>query len=432
MAIIANGASEIDTVIFRFADNGVEIKNWIDYSYNQDFLKPTSEWSFTIDDSDGNLVDTLVGGVGVDLYLNDKIQCAGIIEKVTTSINPGSGTILHVQGRDIMAKVVEGAVNPKLQFPTNTTLQSIIKTVLTPLGISLIDNSDHTNLNVLTGKTYAPDEDQGFNKKALKELKANYGEGSYAFIDKLLKRQGFMMWARADGKGVVISQPNWTNNSGLVIKHTQNPKNTTNNVLFGDKIVDITGQPTMIYCKGFTNGDDAAVVSSDLVMVNELVGLDYDGVPLPEVAAIIAQYQDQGVKILNLRNVLIPLRQSLYQKPIVYGAIFIKDKEAQDQAQLENFVKRAMANIQVKMFNLHYRVVGHTQNGVPWAVNTLVNVKDEVLDINESYWVLERTFSKSDAGGTYTDLKLIKPYTLDISTNGGKGTTSKVPYSKKK
>jgi prophage tail gpP-like protein len=431
MTTILNGQSEIDTVNIRYSDNGVEILDWESFDYNQNFLKPTCEWSFNIADPNGNFVDTLVGGVGIDIFINDKIQCAGIIEKITTSINPGGGTILHVQGRDIMAKVVENAINPKLQFPNNTTLESIIKAVLAPLGITQIDDSDHTNLNVLTGKRYPPDEDQGFNKKALKELKANYGEGCYQFLDKLMKRQGFMMWARADGKGVVVSQPNWKNNSELIVKHTQNIKNSTNNVLYGDKIVDITGQPTMIYCKGFTTGAAAPVVSSDVIMINELIGLDYEGNPLPEVIDIIAQYQDQGVKILNLRDVLIPLRQSLYQKPINTGAIFIKDKEAQDQGQLENFLKRTMAHIQVKMFNLHYRVVGHTQNGIPWAVNTLVNVIDDVLDIHEPYWVIEKTFHKSIDAGTYTDLKLIKPYTLDISTNGGKGTTSKVPYKKK-
>lgn len=428
---IPNGASELDTVSFRYADNGVEITNWIDYHYNQDFMKPTCEWSFTINDEDGSLMDTLVYGVGVNLFINDKIQCAGLIEKVTTEINPSGGTVLTVQGRDIMAKVVEGIVNPKLQFPTNTTLQSIIKTVLAPLGITQIDNSDSTNLNIMTGKTFAPDEDQGFNKKALKELKTHYGEGCFQFIDKLLKRHGFMMWARADGKGVVISQPNYTNTPIYTIKHSQNAKNTDNNVIHGAKVVDGTGQPTMVYCKGFTNGDDADVVSSDVVMVNELVGLDYNGIPLPEVSAIIAQYQDQGVKILNLRNVLIPLRQSFFQKPIVVGACFVKDDEAQDQAQLENFVKRTMANFQVKMVKVHYRVKGHTFNGIPWAVNTMVNVKDEALDIDEPYWIIERTFGKSFSDGTYTDLRLIKPFTLDISTSGGKGTTTKIPYKKK-
>lgn len=430
MAIIANGASEIDTITLRFADNLIEIDNWIDYHYNQDFLKPTCEWSFTINDEDGNLVDTLVYGVGINIYLNGKIQCAGLIEKVTILEDDHGGTLLRVQGRDIMAKVVEGCVNPKLQFGTATTLQAIVTKVLTPLGITQIDNSDHLNLNVLTGKSYAPDEDAGFNKRQMKELKSHYGEGSWQFLDKLLKRQGFMMWARADGTGVVISQPNYNNNSGLVIKHSQNTKNTTNNVLFGEKVVDGTGQPALLYCKGFTNGDDAQVVSSDIIMVNELVGLDINGIPLPAVSAIIADYQAQGVKILDLRNNLIPLRQSFYQKPIVTAPCFIKDDEAQDSGQLQNFVKRTMAHFQVKMVNLHYRLLGHTQNSTPWAINTLVQVDDDVLDIHEPYWVMERTFSKTYSDGTITDLKLIKPYTFDISTFGGKGTTTKVPYSK--
>lgn len=422
---MVNEKSDSDNVTFRFADNGLEIANWLSYTYNQDFMKPTCEWSFTIDDSEGNLTDTLVYGVGINLYINNNIQCAGIIEKVTETIDPRSGTVLKVQGRDIMAKVVEGCVSPKLQFPTNSKLESIIKTVLKPLGITQIDNSDHLNLNVLTGKSFAPDEDQEFSKKQLKELKTHYGEGAFQFIDKLLKRHGFMMWARADGKGVVISQPNYTNKPIYVLKRSQNNTNT-NNVLYAERVVDGTGQPAMLYCKGFNNGDDTNVVSYDIIMVNELIGLDYNGDLLPEVAAYIADYQDQGAKVLNLRNVLIPLRQSFYQKPILVGSCFIKDDEAQSQEQLENFVKRTMAHYQVKMNTLRYRVVGHTQNQIPWAVNTLVHVYDEVLGIDEPYWIINRTFSKSYSEGTYTDLKLIKPYTLDISTSGGKGTTKKI------
>lgn len=430
--VLQQGASEIDQVVLKFADTGKELKNWISYSYNQSFLKPTCEWSFTINDIDNTLTDILVYGVGINIYVNDKIQCTGLIEKITTSISPSGGTLIKIQGRDIMAKVVEGIVNPKLQFPTNTTLELIVKTALKPLEITQIDNSDNLNKNIMTGKNFPPDEEQGFNKKALKELKTHYGEGVFQFIDKLLKRHGFMMWARADGKGVVISSPNYTDAPLYSIKH--NAKES--NILHGEKVVDITGQPTMLYCKGFSNGDDAAVLTSDIIMINELVGLDpllstpTEGVPIQQVQDIIDSYKPQGVKILNIRYALIPKRPSIFQKPFVLGPCFIKDDEAQDSTQLENFIRRTMAKFQVKMTTLDYSVVGHTQNGIPWTVNTMVNIDDDVLDIHEPYWILDRTFTKSYSGGTFTDLKLIKPYTLDISQSGGKGTAPKLKKGK--
>ncbi len=462
--MVQNGQSvDSDTISFKFADNGVEIENWIDYYYNQDFLKPTVEWSFTIDAEDSAIRDTLVFGVGVNIYLNNYIQCSGIIERVTTEISPTGGSLLRIQGRDIMAIVVESHVDPQLAFPTNTTLQNVVKTVLASLGITKIDNSDSINLNVLTGKKYAPDEDAGFTKRQLKELKTQYGEGAWQFLDKLLKRQGFMMWSRADGTGVVISQPNWTNNSGMNITHSvSSPK--VNNVLHGTKMIDATEQPLVLVCKGMSNGLDSTIVATDIIMLNELVALDYQGIPLPQVSAIIAKYQEQGAFVMPYRDVLIPQQQSIYQKPIVRGPFFIKDKEAQDSAQLQNFVKRTMAHYQYKFTSLHYTVKGHTQSNTvaagqaasaavaasaltgglggsavgigsaiatapgftPWAVNTLVNIDDEVLDIHEPYWLLSRTFRKSDSEGTVTDLHLIKPYTLDISTFGNKGTQTKV------
>lgn len=456
-------STDSDTISFKFADNGIEIENWIEYHYNQDFTKPTAEWSFTIDAEDSATRDTLVEGVGINIYLNNYIQCAGIIEKTTITEDGSEGTILTVQGRDIMAIVVESHVDPQLSFSTNITLQSVIKTVLSYLGITNIDTSDNINLNALTGKSYAPDEDAGFTKKALKELKTQYGEGAWQFLDKLLKRQGFTMWARADGTGVVVSQPNWTNNSGMNITHSVS-KTKQNNVIYGEKIRDATGQPIVLVCKGVSNGQDAEVVANDIIMLNELVALDFQGVPLPQVFDIIEKYRAQGAYIMPYRDVLIPVQQSIYQKPIVRGPFFIKDKEATDSDQLKNFVKRTMAHYQYKFSSLHYTVQGHTQSNTvaagqaasaavassaltggaggsaigigsaiatapgftPWAVNTLVNVDDEVLDIHEPYWVLSRTFRKSSSGGTITDLHLIKPYTLDISTFGNKGSLTQV------
>jgi prophage tail gpP-like protein len=428
-----DGVSESsDTVVFKFADNGLEIKNWSTYHFNQDFLKPTAEWSFNIDDADSNLIDTLVPGVGINLYINDLIQCSGIIERVSTIEDPNSGTMMQVQGRDIMAKVVEGIVNPKLQFPTNTTLETIVKSVLKPLGITKIENSDNLNLNALTGKIFPPDEDQGFTKKALKELKANYGEGAYQFIDKLLKHQGFMMWAKADGSGVIISKPNYDSKPLYNLFHYKGNNSSKNNIIYGNKVVDITNQPSLIYCKGQTNGIDADVISSDIIMINEFVGLDYNGNILPQVQEVLDQYKKIGVKILDLRDNLKQLRQSLYQKPIIVSPCFIKNDEATDSNQLQNFIKRTMSHFQVKMFNYHYRVLGHTQNKIPWAINTIVNVKDETLGIDGPLWILDRTFQKTYSEGTFTDLKLIPLNVLDISTTlKGKNTTTTINNQRK-
>jgi prophage tail gpP-like protein len=60
-------------------------------------------------------------------------------------------------------------------------------------------------------------------------------------------------------------------------------------------------------------------------------------------------------------------------------------------------------------------VYGHTQDGHPFAVDTLIDVDDDVLGLHEPMWVMERTYTKSRSAGTTTTLTLIRRYTLDLS-----------------
>ncbi len=83
--------------------------------------------------------------------------------------------------------------------------------------------------------------------------------------------------------------------------------------------------------------------------------------------------------------------------------------------QLESFVRHEMAQRQSKGAGLRYVVPGHSQNGLVWAVNTVVRVDDDALDFHENMWVRGRTLSKSrDAPGTTTSLDLIRLHTLDL------------------
>jgi len=50
----------------------------------------------------------------------------------------------------------------------------------------------------------------------------------------------------------------------------------------------------------------------------------------------------------------------------------------------------------------------------PWAVDTMVDVQDDVGGVYEPLYVLSRTFHKSRSGGTKTDLELIRRYSLDL------------------
>jgi prophage tail gpP-like protein len=447
--MIANGQSEIDTVVLRLPDYGKEIRNWSTYSFNQRFLTPTSAWSFTISDEDTTLTnELLVPGARVELSVNDRLQCTGTVDKKTIASDTAGGTKVTVQGRDILGRVVSATMDPIFKFTSGLTIVDAVLSVLRPFGIDTVYNSDAGNLNVITGypkgkfgggqskvKVQVPKRTtnadgtvsltyeavDGFvtidptrpdlKKLQLQQAKPHIGEGVYAYLDRLLRRLGLTMWAAADGSGVVIGVADFAGPARYkLIRRRSDP--SENNVTRGQLTADLSGQPSCIMAFGFGGGVDVQKSALKVLMVNELTGLDASGNPLPEILNIKARYK--SCKLLPIRPALVPLVRPIGD-PMIATPYFCQDTESKNLAQLEAFVRREMATRQQGALSATYDVVGHTQGGYPWAVNTLVSVDDEVLGIHQDMWIAEKTFAKSNGGGTTTSLRVIRPYTLQIA-----------------
>ena len=100
----------------------------------------------------------------------------------------------------------------------------------------------------------------------------------------------------------------------------------------------------------------------------------------------------------------------------INATVYMIDDEAKTLEALENFVRREMALLQHKSLQVNYTVEGHGQNTpagfVPWTVDTIVEVNDEVAGLHKKLYVLGRTFVKSRDGGTTTQLELIRRNSL--------------------
>jgi hypothetical protein len=80
------------------------------------------------------------------------------------------------------------------------------------------------------------------------------------------------------------------------------------------------------------------------------------------------------------------------------------DEESKTQEQLNNFCRRQMSLFLRKSLTASYTLEGHGQmvNGqfVPFLVDTVVDVQDEVGDLNERMWIQSVDYSKSRSSGT--------------------------------
>jgi len=450
---LANGTSEIDTVVLRLPDYGKDIPNWSQYTYNQAFLTPTAGWSFSVSDEDPTLVtELLVPGARVQLVINNNVQCSGFIEHKRVEADARGGTTITVQGRDILGPVVDATVDPLFKFTQGITVPDLILGILAPFGIRVVYNADVFNIYVVSGynkgqgrgpaiatqakqqKTtvnadgtlslsyetvaatiYVSNVRPDLRMLTYDQIKPHWGEGVWAYLDRFLRRLGLMMWAAADGSGVIVDRADFDSPPQQNIIHKRDDT-SKNNVRRGLLEVDQVSQPSCIVARGLGGGFQGGVpnpaVGMTIVMVNELTGLDQDGNPLPEITNIKARYK--SAKVLPIRPELARFPRPLGDQKVT-RPFYVKDDESRNLAQLESFTRRKMAELQQKGLQVTYELIGHTQNGHPWTVNTSVAVDDDVLGIHETLWLTERSFSKSSDAGTLSTLKLIRPHTLEIN-----------------
>jgi prophage tail gpP-like protein len=443
---LPSGTSELDTVVLRLPDSGLEVPSWSRYQFNRRFLTPTAEWSFVLDDADPTLTASLAPGVRVQLVVRGRVQCSGTIDRRQVSGGAKDGTSVTLRGRDILGKVVDATMDPAFKFTATLSVPQFVAAVLAPFNVGTIYNSDAANLNVMTGypagkggsvtqiPTQTPNVvDDATGKTVLtftpgpptrlvqyttrpdlttltvQDSKPHHGEGVFAYLERILLRLGLTLWALADGSGVVIDEPDFTSPPQYqIVRKRSDP--TQNNVEWGEVVIDRTTQPSCIVAFGFGSGANVAATRIKVIMVNELVGVA-NGQPIPSAAAIIARYK--GALVLPLRSQLTPLPNPGSAIPPPF---FLKDDEAKNTQQLAAFVRRKMAELQSKALVGSYELAGHSQAGHPWSVNTSASVTDEVGGLAQTMWIQEVTLSKSTGPGTRVQLKTILPYTLQLGS----------------
>ena len=442
-------STDSDTVTLVLPDTGDEIKLWTSYSYAQEFLTPTDAFSFTIGDAAtiARYRPLLVPGRKVSLVVGDRVQASGYVYKLHTQ-GARSATTLTVSGRDTLSPMVDGGIDPDFSLGDGTTLNDVVARVAKAYGFQTISTTDIANRSVVTGNkaanvvktgtTYTsnaprlvsngtetkledhietstiftetdPTRPKFLKDIAIKQVKPHANEGSFEFLARLCKRFKLWLWCNALGDTLIVDIPDFDQRSTYELRRKADGGN---NVLDGFADVDATDQPSIIIAAGFGGGQQFAHSNLHVAMVNELTGVDSKGALLPEVQRLINGYK--GIRLLDVRSDIVPFAP-LFALPLP-RPMFVADDESKTLDQLEGYVRAEMGKAQAKALAVEYVVRGHTQGGIPWAVNTIVDVDDDVLNIHEPMWIRGRTFSKGPRpSGTMTRLSLVPLHMMEIS-----------------
>lgn len=409
-------ASEDDVVEILFPRFGFSIDKWMSYSANSNFLTPTDGFDLTVsnDAIDSTLRSAIKRGEEVHVKVNSVVQTQGYIDRVTTSSSRGGGTTIRMEGCDKLAQAVRAGVDPHVRFPNNVTLLDVILKVFGPFGYDVDENvltTNDANRELKQGQVRGAKvsrKGKPLKSYTVHQCKPYSGESVYAFASRLSQRRGLWIWLSAIGDRLIVSRPNFTQKPAYYLFDHPNGVDRLTNIEHGTVREDASHQPSCIVATGFSYGGEADRSHLKAIAINELVAMNAEGVALDSVTKIVLDNPDA---------ILIPPRnfaRSAIQPHPNAQPLYLHDQESQTPEQLENFARRELALRQKESLHVTYTVPGHTQEGVVWCVDSVVDVDDDLRGIHERMWIMGRTFEKSRDGGTFTRLELIRLFTLSL------------------
>lgn len=367
-------------------DTGDEFAAWESCEINSQFLAACS--SFTLDAaSEKSAIDlarSLAADAKVRLFVDDgEMVLTGYVDECKLSVSR-SGYKVHVTGRDVLGPVVDGNVDPRMQVPKEATLLDLAKLVLTDQFKLLVDFEEAALPPEKQSKVGAPpawNKSKHKRKTPIKDAKPKDNEGGMAYLSRIFMHHGYWLWASVGGGYIHIAGPEYDqtplNDITLV------PGSSRTNVISATSTTSTRDVPSHVLVRGSDSG--------------------------------------RGQKSAVKGMATFPYARRF--KPVYMG-----DSNATTTEKAERIAAQFLAKKQKDFFHYECSVVGHAGNGGVWAVNTIANIKDDVLGVSGPMWIESVSFRQSRGSGTTTDLKLIPLNTLLFDIPDGSSAPAFEPY----
>jgi len=395
------------TLTFRLPLLGREIGNVKSYSMASNFMTSTDGWSVTVATEDlDSLRDLEVQPV--ELYINDNLQ---VIGRIDSSEIGGNGLAIKFTGRDQIADLVECHVDPSIKLKKEMRVDQAVLLATSPAGFDEIAYQDEVGLrSIRTGRSLGKGPTPAFKQAKLEEYKAQPGESIYAFINRIIARQGATAQPGVKRGQLVISEPNYVQEPTFkAFRALGAPEGAKNNILEARAMRDLSSFPTHVLVTSkqgrpaksrvaVSNSRSASPAGGDSAITNE-----HDAAPTP-LAILIGQN-------LVARGRRKPGAPQLSPPGRLYRLQYLRDTESRNQAQVDRASLRLVAD-RLKD-SLHYDLTmrGHEDldTGATYAINTFIRVDDELCGIHETLWIEGRSFDYQEGQGPITKLVCWRP-----------------------
>lgn len=419
--------------------SGYTVDKWRRYSLDSDLRTPADAFSMAISvptepypESKDRLKlmrDILEEGASVKVYIGadredseraKTLQLWGIIDTKETDRRHSVGTVIEIQGRDRAAHIVDSDV-PMDYTKTSTTFIDVVRAAVEPWDISVVTDGTAAR-DILTGKTKEskrsalditeakafgiPEskfsrslarkaekagvpldtmlgvEPSARSRRAMsnnmvagdieritiQEAKPQVGETVWSFLSRHASRLKLFMWFSPDGK-LIVGSPNYSQQPmHQIVRRIREDRNEPNTILAGGERRNAADRLSEVKVYGKTRGND--------VTRSKFIGFATD----PDLPF-------HRLRVVHDNNV----------------------RSVEDADALAN---KILAQQNVGAQELNYTLRGHGTGKYLYAIDTMMNVYDEVPGINGRFYCVQRRFINGGRGGAQTQVTLIPPDVL--------------------
>lgn len=387
--------AELDEIRVKNLDTGDEFAFWESVTVSDEFLTPCQTFSLEAGSemAGPDLVRKLPNGAPVQIIVNDKPQLIGWVDSSEISVDDHGGTYVTIAGRDILAPLVSGNIDPRMQVAKSTTIADLVKLVLAQYGLS-----DYTIFDGPVPSDVAIGTDTGKKKKyesrhaaslTIKDLNPQDNEGAFSYLTRILGHYGYWLWAAPDKLAIIVAGPDYDQKPSYTLTRKHDPTSAGlgkgNNVRSGRARTDESDVPSHVYVRG----------------------LDGSGSTKGAVVSMVAN----------------PLIRN-------FVPCYIRDKNAKTKEQAEVIARQFMAKKARNYFSYECTVAGFSdrRTGNVYNTNAVAVVEDEKCGVSGPLWIESRRFSKSRSAGTTTSMKLIPLGTLVLDWQPDETITGIKPF----
>ncbi len=392
-----------DKGVARKLNGTTNIEEW---SIESNFLGSTDGFQFVIaDDNPDNLRD--LECQPVTLYVNGNPQLVG---RIDSTFRGDRGSSVTCKGRDYIADLVESNIDPSFIVKEGETLGDVILRATSPVGIKKLSDSGDVAAarNIRTGRAIG-DLGPPPNFKGIKQedMKPDPGQGIFEYLKKICERHGCMIKPDVSRDSILLTGPRYKQDIHYSITRLRGSTDK-NNLDSATASRDYSSFPSLVIVQGHGSPRHGEATKTSQAIIDtwsEAQHFDHTG----ELGRILNEFTWSGRRKPGSND------GDLLAQNKIYRLNMFRDQQARTQLQMQKAATRLLNEHLKNTLVYEATVRGHIDptTGAVWSVDTIVDVNDDICDVHEPLWVVERKLV-FNSGGAKTFLKCIRPGSFEI------------------